>query len=222
MIKENKELENPDSKWYPRSFFQRDNFNKREPSFLLAMHLITHAMTYKVEVPGRLSNGSVPIDCMLDFLASSDDSLGQVDFEHLVELYLRTTDPLFTIEGNDLVPVLPVNKGSIVTPPDVLYFGTHSAIALQAQVGGLKSIHSSLVVMTDRKDLAVVRAKKFSRERKGSRPILVVIDAKRASASGVEFLVGDKRSLYLASHIDRLFLDLEEVKSHAGYSPVEG
>lgn len=152
--------------------------------------------------------GRVPLDKVLDVLCDENKALGYVDFEHLVELYLRQTPAYFLLDGDDIVSLKPSDCGKPSEPPDTLYFGTVQGVATRALEQGLQSLKHPHVVLTSDIDSATRRAVQFA-ESTSDDPVLLKIDASQAHECGVEFVVGNRKGLYMATHISRRYITSE-------------
>lgn len=153
---------------------------------------------------------SLPWEDALDRVAQQDSHLADLDFEHLVELYLRHNPGFFRIEGNTLIPTSTIHAGLTGTPPEVLYFGTNLSTATSILNHGLLGHRSPKVTVTSDRGIACSRAQHFARTN-DSTPCLVTIQAKEAHEKGTTFWIGERPGLYLAEYIDKAFVSMEEL-----------
>jgi hypothetical protein len=161
--------------------------------------------------PETVPPAGVSINKVLDEVSASDKDLASMDFEHLVEVYLRHSPSTFAIQGDVLTPIRPVTAGAPVTPPSVLYFGTTYDVANMSTERGLSSMRSSHVVLTEDYDVAVSRSMEFAAQ-SSTAPFLITVDAEQAHKQGVVFLGGDRAGLYKTPLIESCYLHISEVK----------
>lgn len=187
-----------------RPFLRRSCFTTER------LYCKAEAIALSVMNPSAADPAGVPIPKVLDAIAASDKDLANVDFEHLVEIFLRHSPSTFLIQGDLLVPIRPVTAGTPVTPPSLLYFGTTYDVANMSTERGLSSMRSTHVVLTDDYDVAVSRSMEFAAQ-SSTQPFLITVDARQAHNDGVVFLGGDRAGLYKAPLIEARYLSIQEV-----------
>ena len=160
----------------------------------------------------KTSQREIPLETIYDEVQKEVGDSFLVDFEHIVEVYLRHTPSTFLIDGDSLKSLKPQNAGMPAEPPETLYFGTTSSVASQALVHGLRSLRGQWVIVTADREVAVSRAFTFAKEC-DTEPSLITIEASRASKEfDVTFLLGDRDNLYKAEYIGALFLSVETLQ----------
>lgn len=165
-----------------------------------------------LDVFDKTSQREIPLNIIYDEVQKEVGDSFLVDFEHIVEVYLRHTPSTFLIDGENLKSLRPQNAGMPVVPPDTLYFGTTSSVASQALVHGLRSLRGQCVIVTADREVAVSRATLFAKEC-ATEPCLITIDASRAFKEfAVIFQMGDRDNLYKAEYIGALFLSVETLQ----------
>lgn len=178
--------------------------------FLKAHKLVESILQGKIGNVPIPEDGAVPFDHVLDLVVERDNTLDYMDFEHLVELYLRHAPLLFEIDGENLVSLRPSNCGETVEPPEVLYFATVNGVADRVVEHGLQSQKHPFVIMTNSKQAAIKRAHRFSANIKDG-PALVLVRALEAHNSGTEFTVGNREGLFLTARVSSDFLSIEAI-----------
>lgn len=165
-----------------------------------------------LDVFDKTSQREIPLETFYDEIQKEIGDSFLVDFEHIVEVYLRHSPSTFLIDGANLKSLRPQNAGMPVEPPETLYFGTTSSVASQALVHGLRSLRGQCVIVTADREVAVSRALTFAKEC-ATEPSLITIEASRASSEfAVTFLMGDRDNLFKAEYIGALFLSVENLQ----------
>lgn len=179
---------------------------KEYDHYLVTSKLLETILSWKYPDLLPDDKGQVPIDKVIEVLSSESEEFDYIDFEHIVEIYMKHDPYLFAIEGENLISSRPFNAGKEVEPPEHLFFGTIEGVAERAVVRGLMSQKHPYVILTENFKSAANRAIGFTR---GSRDTACVlkVNAKEAHEAGTEFLMGNKSSLYLAVHINKKFIE---------------
>lgn len=181
---------------------------KEESHYHSAEKILEAALSNKIPSKPE-ADGSLHIFEALDILSREDENLDYLNYNHLIEVYLRHSPIMFYIRSDEkedfLVSMRPKTAGLPIVPPDVLYFGTLSGVAGQAMSRGLTSNKHACVILTDDRDQAEARAYGFSKE-KDAPPALIIVDAKSAVKNGTCFLGGDREHFYKTELISRAYL----------------
>lgn len=158
-------------------------------------------------------NRSAHFGTILDYISEENLELDYLDYEHMVEIYLKHTPNLFLFEGENLISLLPPGAGSKVEPPSKLYFGTLRKVADSSMKQGLRSLKYPQLILTENESAAAYRARKFVKydAPNSDTPVIIEVDAAAAYAAGTEFFQGDRDGLYATAEVSRKFLTVHEL-----------
>jgi len=198
----------PNRPTYKDDRIQRSLFRSEE-HYVKAEKMLDGVLTGKIGDAPMGDNGEIAFSTVLDIMGDENKALDYMDYEHLVELYLRHSPLFFNLAGDDIVSLRPANFEKPVVPPDTLYFGTVRGVAQRALEQGLESRKHPHVVLTSDITAAVRRSHQFSMSTKDE-AVLLTVDAGRAYKDGKEFLVGNRSGLYMATHISRKYLTYDD------------
>lgn len=193
----------------PQPIFQARSLFSNQDQYQEAERMTLHILNGKIGQLTKDAEGSVDYAEVLEIIDSENIELKFMNYEHLVEIFLRHTPFAFRmVDGDRIQLIRPEGAGQPVEPPEFLYFGTVMGVACKAFGKGLQSRRHPYVILQESKEAATLNAKSFSEETKDT-AVVITIKALQASQAGTKFIKGNRDGQVMTEHISRTHLKFE-------------
>lgn len=210
--------------------YRRGNFKSRKPLLNRSLFKSPAAYSDAEKLISRILKGQigdssiyredrgVHYEDILGIIQEENSYLGYINFDHLIEVYLRHYPQTFKIDDDFLVPVVEENKDTEVEPPELLYFGTSGEVAMKALNKGLQSNRHPFLILTSSYDIAERKADSFA-DQCGDTPVVITVDAAKAYEDNVSFFTGTSDQAFLVEYISKKYIELPEGFEPEGVLP---
>lgn len=146
--------------------------------------------------------GFSSIDELCEIIKKSDDKLGYINRNHIIEFFFKDRDRKILISGLDKIKYKEIRY---VKPPDILYFGTLEHLLPKMKIAGIRSNTKGYIKLYDTPEKAMTFAQKFIKIEEKDKITTITIDAQSAFSDGLKFSTF-KEGEYIIVYVNKKYI----------------